>query len=95
MPAKSSFAVVISVAEARYQRDTSVVNCLKCTYHDDVDEFRPYGVPFRLKARGQGFFSNKDFIIDDSFLEELKEGALIETSYGCFRKNTGIQLVSL
>lgn len=92
MAANSSFAVVISVAEAHYQRDTSVVNCLKCTYHDDVHKFRPYGVPFRLNA--QGFW----FIIDDSFLEEqkIKEGALIETSNGgCFSKKTGFQLVSL
>ena len=91
MAPKSSFAVVISVAGAPNQRDTSFVNCLKCIYHDDVHKIRPYGVPFRLNA--DGFCFN----FEDSFLGEkkIKKGALIETSNGCFSKNTGFQLVSL
>ena len=92
MAANSSFAVVISRAEAHYQGHTSVVNCLKCTYHADVHKFRPYGIPFRLNDEEDGF------IFDNSFLreQEIKEGTVIETSNGCyFSKNTGFQLVSL
>ena len=91
MAANSSYAVVISRAEAHYEGHTSVVNCLKCTYHAD-DIFRPYGVPFRLN-------DEKDrFIFLNSFLREqkIKEGTVIKTFSGCnFSKNTGFQLVSL
>ncbi|XP_074625500.1 caspase-3-like isoform X1 [Acropora palmata] len=88
MAANSSYAVVISRAEAHYEGHTSVVNCLKCTYHAD-DIFRPYGVPFRLN-------DEKDrFIFLNSFLREqkIKEGTVIKTFSGCnFSKNTGFQL---
>ena len=91
MAASSSFAVVISVAKAHYQSHTSVVNCLKCTYAD-VHKFRPYDVPFRLNAEGEGFIFHNSFLRE----QEIKEGTLIETSNGrYFSKNTGIQLVSL
>lgn len=88
MAANSSFAVVFSVAKHHHGHNL-VVHCWKCTYHADVHKCRPYGVPFRLNAKGIGF------IFDDSFLKEkeIKEGALIEISNGyCFSKNTGIQL---
>ena len=92
MAANSSFAVVISRAEAHYQGHTSVVNCLKCTYHADVHEFRPYGVPFRLNDEEDGFIFHNSFLRK----QEINEGTVIETFSGCyFSKNTGFQLVSL
>ena len=92
MAANSSFAVVIAVAKAHDLGHTSTVSCLKCTYHAEVDKFRPYGGPFRLSADSNRF-TIRDKLLSD---QEIKEGTVLRIGFcGSFIENTGIQLVSL
>lgn len=89
----SSCAVVISLAKAHHQNNTSIVYCLRLKLQRDLGELRPYGHPFPLHADGNKFVIRNDFLRE----EEIDVGKLIVLRRsGCrYHRNTGYHWVSL